>query len=757
MATRIEENLDNNQTAGVTSQVTTDSDGTSRTQKRPPSETSPASDLQAEQKKLHREDSSSSNIGAMGLQEADQGSEGVSGSGNEVNSRGMHGKDNAVRQKLYADLLSRSMANTTGASTSSLEVDTFGVEDPSDSLLLKLLHLGDKVRSSDDANSGTKSNTLVLTPMITKLFSPEKSQNVFDGKEEQSETAKCVAENNLYLKAMARALDNMSTNFATKIDQVEKLIDNSVSEINNKLEANDCEHAEIKSLIGKSYEYTDDRFHTLKSAIPVTIDEIYTDLERKFHENHTEHKMSVGNSISKVETDLGGLSLRVSTIERVFQEKLSMCENKQTEELAEVRRQLVKLSANQCKGHSNDVVRELKDYKQQVEVCKEKMREYDERLAATNRRLDEALSKINQSQNNGSHCGPQFDTMGLSNREIHQQRTLDDYGERLSNLEYNQRRNTFAIKIADMYRRKQNVVIDQLGEITNETIVERINLILDNSLSKEDREKVVVRNAYRIGKQRTGQRLPRKVMIQLDNPIGKEIIIKNAGTITRWGNDGKTYYINEDQAETDRRMKNDLFKYTKYLEERQHKVERENDFFIIDGTKWHINQLNDLPEGMRLMDSRTRFKRGTVAFQSALSPLSNLFHCRLKYNGVVYNSVEQAYQCLKCLHHGKLDLATDIKHEPDPYKILNMADFREDQEWLNQRLDVLEQLVRFKHEQCPIFRDTLKRTYGYRLVENTWSHFWGSACPFLHDALWDGTYKGHNHFGRLLEHIRETS
>lgn len=383
------------------------------------------------------------------------------------------------------------------------------------------------------------------------------------------------------------------------------------------------------------------------------------------------------------------------------------------------------------------------------------MNDYEQRLITTNRRLDEALSKISHLQNNGPQSD--FEQMGLSNREIHQQQTLEEYGERLSDLEYNQRRNTYAIKIADMYRRKQNIAIDHLGEDINEAIVDRISTILDNTLSKEDREKVVVRNAYRIGKFKAGQRMPRKVMVQLDNPIGKEIIIKNAGRITRWGNDGRTFYINEDQAETDRRKKNDLFKYTKCLEEYHHKVERENEFFIIDGRKWHNNQLNDLPEGMRLMDSRTRFKKGTVAFQSALSPLSNLFHYRLKHNGVIYTCVEQAYQYLKCLHHGKTDLANDIKHESDPYVMMNMASFPENQEWLNQSLDVLEQLVRYKHEQCPIFRDTLSRTYGHRLVENTWSHFWGSACPYLHDTLWDGTYEGLNHFGGLLERICETS
>lgn len=78
---------------------------------------------------------------------------------------------------------------------------------------------------------------------------------------------------------------------------------------------------------------------------------------------------------------------------------------------------------------------------------------------------------------------------------------------------------------------------------------------------------------------------------------------------------------------------------------------------------------------------------------------------------------------------------------------MNMGNFSEDYDWAATKVDLLEQLVRYKAEHCPIFIDTLKKTYGYRLVENTWSHFW----------VWEGTYKGLNHFGRLLERVRESS
>lgn len=86
------------------------------------------------------------------------------------------------------------------------------------------------------------------------------------------------------------------------------------------------------------------------------------------------------------------------------------------------------------------------------------------------------------------------------------------------------------------------------------------------------------------------------------------------------------------------------------------------------------------------MDSRTLFYRGVVAFQSALSPLSNLFPCKVRFNGLTYLSTEQAYQHAKCLYHGLPQVARDIRHEPDPHVIMAIGTaIEEDDEWLGKK------------------------------------------------------------------------
>lgn len=144
------------------------------------------------------------------------------------------------------------------------------------------------------------------------------------------------------------------------------------------------------------------------------------------------------------------------------------------------------------------------------------------------------------------------------------------------------------------------------------------------------------------------------------------------------------------------------------------------------------------------MDSRTLFHNGTVAFQSPLSPLSNLFPCTIIYNGIRYICLEQAYQHQRALHHQRLDTARDIMALTNPYDIMNEGkDFLDNQEWINRRLPLMESLVRHKLEQVPIFTDVLRSTGTHFLVENT-----------LNPLVWNASYPGQNHLGRILERLR---
>lgn len=186
-------------------------------------------------------------------------------------------------------------------------------------------------------------------------------------------------------------------------------------------------------------------------------------------------------------------------------------------------------------------------------------------------------------------------------------------------------------------------------------------------------------------------------------------------------------------------------------------MEKAGDDIIVNGIRWKSVDFNRLPVGDRIMDSRTIFARGTVAFQSALSPLSNLFPCNLVFEGIRYGSAEQAYQHQRALHHNLLPLARDLLAQHKPYDIYNDAkEITDNQEWLDKRLSLMERLIRHKYEQVPVFADLLRMTGSHVLVENTFNLFWGSGCPFKSPLVWSSSFPGQNHLGRILERVRSS-
>lgn len=129
--------------------------------------------------------------------------------------------------------------------------------------------------------------------------------------------------------------------------------------------------------------------------------------------------------------------------------------------------------------------------------------------------------------------------------------------------------------------------------------------------------------------------------------------------------------------------------------------------------------------------------RGENAF------LSNFTPCQIVYEGVVYPTVEHAFQGAKC------------KHPEDKAKIAMLAipalakkagrrvDMRVD--WNEIKVRVMKELLTLKFAD-PELRKALLKTGNAVLIEgNTWNDtFWG-VC--------DG--KGENYLGRLLMEVRK--
>ena len=123
--------------------------------------------------------------------------------------------------------------------------------------------------------------------------------------------------------------------------------------------------------------------------------------------------------------------------------------------------------------------------------------------------------------------------------------------------------------------------------------------------------------------------------------------------------------------------------------------------------------------------------------------LSNFYASSVMYEGMLYPTVEHAYQASKSLDPTTRHLIKKAK-DPNIAKRLGQSIVvRTD--WYDVRIDIMRQLIHEKFKN-PFLRHKLKELAGKKLInENRWNdRFWGIV---------NGS--GENWLGRILEEVRE--
>lgn len=515
-------------------------------------------------------------------------------------------------------------------------------------------------------------------------------------------------------------------------------------DMNVKNQVSECINQKIKSLPGLSKDELDKVSKRIKS------------LESSLNERvNTAVTSKVGNVPLATKSDLDALS----SISKFH-----------TEKLGEAADSLLKLDSHGKKIEE----RQAKD-DGRVKSCEDKIKDLERSIielhqknASLKETHEEKLKEIDTMlRDNLSFKSPDETTQVTSHFQCPSfQRKFDEYCKktdkccaRIDKINYKVDCSIRYSQTLDARTRKNNVIIDQLNEGDNEDTLAVVNQILNHTLSVEERAEVTIGRAYRLGTKPRDSKsfFTRKVFVEFASPRSKDVVMMNTRKITKSGNNGRPYYITDDIPDSIKRRRSDLHKHFNYLKQKGREVEKVGEDLIIDGQRWCYSDLNRLPTGDRIMDSRMISNSGVLAFQSAQAPLSNLFPCEIRCDGLCFSSLEQAYQYRRAIHHMQFNTAQLILYQDDPYDIMaQMKDFRDDHNWLNKRVSIMEELVKHKAEQVDIFKETLKRTADLSLVENTWNGFWGSGCAWLAGAVWYKQFTGQNQLGLLLERIRGT-
>ena len=108
--------------------------------------------------------------------------------------------------------------------------------------------------------------------------------------------------------------------------------------------------------------------------------------------------------------------------------------------------------------------------------------------------------------------------------------------------------------------------------------------------------------------------------------------------------------------------------------------------------------------------------------------LSNFYHSQLIVDGVTYNCAEKAYQMKKASFCGDQEVFTRLKTCINAKECKEIGKkVNETVEWLDQRVDIMRQILKAKSEQCTTYRKKLLNCKGPIVEAVPGELFWSAG------------------------------
>jgi len=128
--------------------------------------------------------------------------------------------------------------------------------------------------------------------------------------------------------------------------------------------------------------------------------------------------------------------------------------------------------------------------------------------------------------------------------------------------------------------------------------------------------------------------------------------------------------------------------------------------------------------------------------------LDNFSAFKVLYKGILYSTVEHAYQAYKFIGVDD-DIAKEIMEAYSPHEAQKIARINKEKrrkDWEEVKAAIMEEIIRCKVEQNPYVKQKLLQTKNYTIVEDSpHDNYWG----------WGEDRKGQNQMGKLWMKIRE--
>ena len=181
---------------------------------------------------------------------------------------------------------------------------------------------------------------------------------------------------------------------------------------------------------------------------------------------------------------------------------------------------------------------------------------------------------------------------------------------------------------------------------------------------------------------------------------------------------------------------------------------------MIDGKRYGINDLDQLPDSLHPFEVSTKSNEETLGFFGELCPFSNFYPINFTYNGATYHSSEQLIQHQKALYCNDHDAVNTIMLTKSALVCKQLSYFinnYDHQGWTNAANEQFCEGLRAKFTQNPSLLHTLLSTGDKLLVECSKDNIWGTGVLLYRwDCLKKRHWTGNGKLGELLMKIRNT-
>lgn len=307
----------------------------------------------------------------------------------------------------------------------------------------------------------------------------------------------------------------------------------------------------------------------------------------------------------------------------------------------------------------------------------------------------------------------------------------------------------------DVAVRKHHLIISGINEAKDESV--NLSALRVLQVCFPGLEIVDIDYAYRIGNfsNRDGGRKKRPILVKLVKENHRRETYKNRQALSK----SETYskaFINEDLPQIVNERRADIRAVFLNATEKKQPAKMAGTKIMVNNVTYKHSELNDLPQGLRLVDTKTVQVAGGLAFCSEQAFLSNFYPCVSKINGQTFDCAEKAYQYARAMNLSAPEQARQIYNAKTARACKKQShDLTSTDKWDNEKGGIMKLIIQEKFAQNPDLKDKLLATGTNRLIEATQDNYWGAGATIGSKLLNTGKWSGRNELGRILGEVRE--